>query len=70
MNLVEPEVRDDQEGADGTSAVGALLSAASEEARRVVEATYRIELENLHMGTPPNKQIIADIVSAIQGVAT
>jgi hypothetical protein len=38
--------------------------------RQVVETTYRIELTNLHMGSPPSKQIIADIVSAIQGIVT
>jgi hypothetical protein len=50
--------------------VEALLAAASDEARRVVEVTYGVELENLHMGSPPNKEIVADIVSAIQGIVT
>ena len=64
----EPQMPGDQEEPEAASTVGALLSAASDEARAVVEATYRIELDNLHMGTPPNRQIIADIVSAIQGI--
>jgi hypothetical protein len=60
----------DADAQEAPSAVAALLNESSAEVRQVVEATYGIEMTNLHMGSPPSKQIIADIVSAIQGIVT
>ena len=62
------DVSSTEEPPEGPAVVSDLLAQASDEVRQVVEATYRVELANLHMGSPPNRQIIADIVSAIQGI--